>query len=150
MRAVIQRVSEANVTINNEITGEIGLGFLVLVGIEHADTQKDIDWLVRKITGLRVFSDKNGKMNLSIRDIEGGILAISQFTLHASCKKGNRPSFMKAAKPEAAIPLYNQFIISTEEALNKKIATGVFAADMKVSLINDGPVTIILDSQNPE
>jgi len=150
MRAVIQRVSKASVTIENKIQGKIEIGLLILLGIEETDTEKDIDWLVRKIIQLRIFSDENGKMNLSLQDVNGDILLISQFTLFASTKKGNRPSFIRSAKPEIAIPLYEQFIIETEKLLNKQIQTGIFGADMKVELLNDGPVTIIIDSKNPE
>lgn len=150
MRAVIQRVSNASVTIENKIQGKIEIGLLILLGIEETDTEKDIDWLVRKIIQLRIFSDENGKMNLSLQDVNGDILLISQFTLFASTKKGNRPSFIRSAKPAIAIPLYEQFIIETETQLNKKIQTGIFGADMKVELLNDGPVTIIIDSKNPE
>lgn len=150
MRAVIQRVSKASVTIENIIQGKIEIGLLILLGIEETDTEKDIDWLVRKIIQLRIFSDENGKMNLSLQDVKGDILLISQFTLFASTKKGNRPSFIRSAKPAIAIPLYEQFIIETEKLLNKKIQTGIFGADMKVELLNDGPVTIIIDNKNPE
>jgi D-tyrosyl-tRNA(Tyr) deacylase len=150
MRVVIQRVLSASVTIHQQVHSEIGPGFMILLGIESIDTEKDIDWLVKKIIGLRIFSDENEKMNLSIVDIHGEILIVSQFTLHASCKKGNRPSFIKAASPDIAIPLYETFILKTEAALGKKVATGVFGADMKVGLINDGPVTIIMDSHTIE
>lgn len=148
MIAVIQRVSEASVKINGVIKGEIKQGLLVLLGIAEEDDQSDIDWLTAKICGLRIFSDQEGKMNLNIEQINGNLLLISQFTLHASTKKGNRPSFIKAAKPEVAIPLYEQTIISFEQKLGEAIETGTFGADMKVSLTNDGPVTIIIDSQN--
>lgn len=148
MRAVIQRVTEANVTIDKKVNGAIGLGLLVLLGIEDIDTQDDINWLVRKISGMRIFSDAEDKMNLSITDVKGSFLVISQFTLHASTKKGNRPSFIKAARPEKAIPLYNQFCKLLHEESALKVATGIFGADMKVRLLNDGPVTIIIDSQN--
>ena len=148
MIVVIQRVSEASVTINQRIQGSIGSGFMILLGICHEDSQEDINWLCKKVVNLRVFSDQDGKMNLSIKDIQGEILLISQFTLHASTKKGNRPSFIDAAKPEVAIPLYKQFIQQLEQEFGQGIQTGEFGADMKVSLINDGPVTIIIDSKN--
>ncbi|MFD1063056.1 D-aminoacyl-tRNA deacylase [Winogradskyella litorisediminis] len=147
MKLVIQRTSQASVTINNIIVAEIKKGLVVLVGIENADTQEDIDWLCRKICGLRIFSDDDGKMNLSIQDIKGDIIVVSQFTLHASTKKGNRPSYIKAAKPEIAIPLYEAFKQTLQTHLQKPIQSGEFGADMKVSLINDGPVTIIIDSK---
>lgn len=147
MIAVIQRVSEASVKIEGEINGEIDKGFVVLLGIAENDDQTDIDWLVAKICSLRIFSDDEGKMNLNISQVSGNILLISQFTLHASTKKGNRPSFIQAARPEIAIPLYEKAILSFEEKMSNKIQTGVFGADMQVSLINDGPVTIIIDSQ---
>jgi D-tyrosyl-tRNA(Tyr) deacylase len=148
MRLVIQRVSEASVQINNQINGEIGKGLLILIGIEHEDTKDDADWLVKKVVNLRIFSDDEGKMNHSVIDIDGKALIISQFTLHASTKKGNRPSYIRAARPEYAIPLYNYFV--TEIAKHIPIETGEFGADMKVSLINDGPVTITMDSKNKE
>ena len=148
MIAVIQRVSEASVTIDNKINGKIDNGFLVLLGITHADTKEDIEWLGRKIIGMRIFSDQEGKMNLDLASINGNILLISQFTLHASTKKGNRPSFIEAARPEAAIPLYEQMIIFLEKELGKPIQCGKFGADMKVALVNDGPVTIVIDSKN--
>ena len=148
MIVVIQRVSEASVKINQSIQGSIKSGFMILLGICHEDNQEDINWLCKKIVNLRVFGDQEGKMNLSIKDIQGEILLISQFTLHASTKKGNRPSFIDAAKPEVAIPLYEQFIWQLEQELEQSIQTGEFGADMKVSLINDGPVTIIIDSKN--
>ena len=147
MIAVIQRVSEASVKTEGVIKGQIGLGFLVLLGIAHEDTTEDIDWLSKKIAGLRIFSDAEGKMNLSLQEVNGDILLISQFTLHASTKKGNRPSYINAARPEVAIPLYKSFIAATEKELGKPIQTGEFGADMKVSLINDGPVTIIIDTK---
>ena len=150
MRAVIQRVSEASVKINGEIKGEIGLGFMVLLGVEDLDTQEDVDWLSQKIASMRVFGDENGLMNKALADVNGNILLISQFTLHASTKKGNRPGFTRAAKPEKAIPLYEAFIRALESLLDKKIATGEFGADMKVSLINDGPVTIIMDTSDKD
>ncbi len=148
MIAVIQRVSEAKVTIDQNIKGEIKKGFLVFLGISHFDTEEDLDWLSNKIIGLRVFSDTDGKMNLSLEDIDGNILLISQFTLLASTKKGNRPSFIESAKPEIAIPFYTKMIEALSKKLGKDIQTGDFGADMKVSLINDGPVTITIDSKN--
>jgi D-tyrosyl-tRNA(Tyr) deacylase len=150
MRIIIQRVSEAHVKVNQKIIGEIQYGLLVLVGIEESDNQEDIDWLANKITQLRIFDDENGIMNKSLIDIDGQVLVISQFTLHALTKKGNRPSYIKAAKPEIAIPLYEMFINKLETILNKKVETGIFGADMKVSLINDGPVSIWIDSKNKE
>ncbi len=148
MRAVIQRVSEASVFINNQIRGKIRQGLLILLGIENSDNQEDIEWLSGKIVRLRIFRDQDGIMNLSVKDIDGEILLISQFTLHASTKKGNRPSYIKAAKPDIAIPLYEKFIIQLENDLGKSIATGEFGAMMEVSLINDGPVTIFIDTKN--
>ncbi len=150
MKVVIQRVSEASVTINTSIVAKINQGLLVLVGIEDADNQEDIDWLTSKICNLRIFSDENNVMNLSVKDINGDIILVSQFTLHASTKKGNRPSYIKASKPEIAIPLYEDFIAALEFVLGKKIQTGEFGADMKVSLVNNGPVTILIDSKNKE
>lgn len=150
MRAVIQRVSNASVTIESEITAEIDQGLLILLGIEHEDEEKDIIWLCRKISQLRIFSDNQGLMNLSVQDIDGGIIVVSQFTLHASTKKGNRPSYIRSARPDFAIPLYEQFIKTMESVAGRKIGTGTFGADMKVSLINDGPVTIIIDSKIKE
>lgn len=150
MRVVIQRVSEASVSIHQAIKGKIGAGFVVLVGIEEEDNQTDVEWICQKIIGLRIFSDENGLMNLSITDIKGEILIISQFTLHAQTKKGNRPSFIKAAKPNVAVPIYENTIVCLEKLLGKKIQTGEFGADMKVSLVNDGPVTILIDSKNKE
>ncbi len=148
MIAVIQRVSEASVKIDQQIKGEIKNGLLILLGIEEADSQEDIDWLSNKITRLRIFNDENEVMNKSLLDVAGDILLISQFTLQASTKKGNRPSYIKAAKPDIAIPLYENFIKATEKLLGKSIQTGEFGADMKVSLTNDGPVTIIIDTKN--
>jgi D-tyrosyl-tRNA(Tyr) deacylase len=148
MKVIIQRVSKASVTIDNKIKSKIGAGLLILLGIEELDTKEDIYWLCGKITKLRIFGDENGAMNLSIKDIDGDIILVSQFTLHASTKKGNRPSFIKAAKPEIAIPLYKQFILQIEKEIEKPIQTGVFGADMKVELVNDGPVTIQMDSKN--
>ncbi len=150
MKAVIQRVSESSVTINNEIVAQIQKGLLVLVGIEDADYQEDINWLTSKIANLRIFPDENEVMNLSLKDIDGEIIVVSQFTLHALTKKGNRPSYIKASKPEIAIPLYESFVNQMEIELGKKIQTGKFGADMKVSLVNDGPVTIIIDTKNKE
>ena len=147
MRAVIQRVSEASCTVDGSITGQIGVGFLVLLGVEDADTDEDLQWLAQKITGLRVFGDENGLMNKALADIGGDILLISQFTLFAQTKKGNRPSFIRAARPDKAIPMYAQMIKTLETITGKKIATGVFGADMKVSLVNDGPVTITIDTK---
>ena len=148
MIAVIQRVSEASVTIDQEIHGAIGKGFLVLLGITHGDAQEDVEWLGRKITGMRIFGDQDDKMNLDLAAVNGDILLISQFTLHASTKKGNRPSFIEAARPEVAIPLYEAMIKFLEKEMGKSIACGQFGADMKVALLNDGPVTIIIDSKN--
>ena len=148
MIAVIQRVSESSVKIQGKIKAEIGLGLMVLLGIEDADTQEDIDWLSKKIVNLRIFPDDNEVMNHSLLDVNGEILLISQFTLHASTKKGNRPSYIKAAKPDFAIPMYEKMIQALETELGKPIGTGVFGADMKVSLVNDGPVTILIDSKD--
>ncbi|MDD5149871.1 MAG: D-aminoacyl-tRNA deacylase [Flavobacterium sp.] len=148
MRVVIQRVSQASVTIDSKIVAEIQNGLLVLLGIEDADSQEDINWLCQKIANLRIFGDENEVMNLSVKDIDGDIIVVSQFTLHASTKKGNRPSYIKAAKPEIAIPLYENFLKKLETELGKKVQTGVFGADMKVALLNDGPVTILIDSKN--
>lgn len=148
MIAVIQRVSESSVSIAEKVKGKIGVGQLVLLGIEDADTQEDIQWLSKKIVQLRIFPDENGVMNRSLLEIGGEILLISQFTLHASTKKGNRPSYIKAAKPEVAVPLYEAMIFQLAEELGKPIQTGEFGANMQVSLVNDGPVTIILDSKN--
>ena len=148
MRIVLQRVSEASVTVENNKIADIQKGLLVLVGIEDADTQEDIDWLVGKIIKMRIFGDENDVMNCSVQDIDGDIIVVSQFTLHASTKKGNRPSYIKAAKPEFAIPMYENFVKSLEKDFNKKVQTGIFGADMKVSLLNDGPVTILMDSKN--
>ena len=150
MRVVIQRVSEASVKIDGRISGEIGKGLLILLGIEHEDDRSDADWLIQKIIGLRIFSDHEGKMNLSVAEVEGRFLVVSQFTLHASTKKGNRPSYIKAARPEHAIPMYNYFVDSLAKASETKVETGEFGADMKVSLVNDGPVTILMDSKNKE
>ena len=150
MKVVLQRVTSASVTVDDKIVGEIQKGIVVLVGIEEADSQEDIDWLVGKITQLRIFGDENGVMNLSVEEVNGDVLVVSQFTLHAATKKGNRPSYIKAARPEVAIPMYEKFVSSLEIKLGKKVATGIFGADMKVALLNDGPVTIIIDSKNKE
>ncbi len=150
MRVVIQRVSSATLSINNSCKSKIGKGLLVLLGIEDADTDEDIIWLCGKINRLRIFGDADGVMNLSVNDVSGEVLVVSQFTLHASTKKGNRPSYIKAAKPETAIPLYTRFIQQMEIELGKPIATGEFGADMQISLVNDGPVTIIIDTKNKE
>ncbi len=150
MKTVIQRVSEASVSIDGIVKSNINVGLLVLVGFEEEDTKEDLEWMCGKITRLRIFGDENGAMNLSVMDVDGEILVVSQFTLHASTKKGNRPSFIKAAKPDTAIPLYEQFIAQLEKETNKKIQTGEFGADMKVALTNDGPVTIMIDSKNKE
>ena len=147
MRAVIQRVSEASVTIGGTIVSEIKEGLLILLGIEPSDTEMDIEWLSKKIAGLRIFNDHNGVMNRSLLDENGDAIVVSQFTLHANTKKGNRPSYIKAAKPEIAIPLYEIFVSQLEKQLGKKIGTGEFGADMQVSLVNDGPVTILIDSK---
>ena len=148
MKVVIQRVSSASVTIETEIVANIQSGLLVLVGIEDEDSQDDINWLSQKIINLRIFADDNGVMNLSVKDIEGELIIVSQFTLHASTKKGNRPSYIKASKPDIAIPMYEKFVKQMELELGKKIQTGKFGADMKVALVNDGPVTIIIDSKS--
>ncbi|MBP6358682.1 MAG: D-tyrosyl-tRNA(Tyr) deacylase [Sediminibacterium sp.] len=150
MRVVIQRVLEASVVVDEKVVGAIGNGLLVLLGIEDADTIEDITWLSNKITGLRLFDDAAGVMNLSVKDIGGDILLISQFTLLASTKKGNRPSYIKASKPPIAVPLYEQMILTLSNDLGKAVQTGIFGADMKVSLINNGPVTITIDSKNKE
>ena len=150
MRSVIQRVSEASVKIDGKINGTIKKGLLVLVGIEDTDTAEDTEWLSNKIVNLRIFDDGDGVMNLSVIEVKGEILVVSQFTLHASTKKGNRPSYIKASKPEIAVPLYEKFIEQLEFNLVTPVQTGVFGADMKVSLINDGPVTIIIDTKNKE
>ena len=150
MKVVLQRVSSASVTVDGNKTADIQKGLLVLVGIEDADTQEDIDWLAGKIIKMRIFGDENDVMNCSVQDIDGDIIVVSQFTLHASTKKGNRPSYIKASKPEFAIPMYENFVKSLEKEFNKKVQTGIFGADMKVSLLNDGPVTILIDSKNRE
>lgn len=148
MIAVIQRVTQASVTIEGQVKGQIGLGFLILLGITHTDTQEDLEWLSKKIVGMRIFGDAEGKMNLDLKTVGGNILLISQFTLHANTKKGNRPSFIEAARPEAAIPLYEKMVQQLSLDLGQPIQTGEFGADMKVALLNDGPVTIIIDSKN--
>lgn len=148
MIAVIQRVTEASVTIENKINASIDSGLLVLIGIEDADVQEDIDWLAQKIVNLRIFNDETGVMNISVKDNGGDIIVVSQFTLHASTKKGNRPSYLKASKPDVAIPLYENFVQTISTQLGKPVQTGIFGADMKVNLLNDGPVTIIIDTKN--
>jgi len=150
MRIVLQRVSEASVTVEAAVTGAIGQGLLVLVGIEDADTDEDIQWLSNKIVNLRIFNDAAGVMNLGVKEVDGEILLVSQFTLHANTKKGNRPSYIKASKPAIAIPMYEKMIRQLEADLGKKIQTGIFGADMKIRLLNDGPVTILIDSKNKE
>ena len=150
MKAVIQRVSFAEVKVDDKIIGQIGLGLLILLGIEGADNASDIEWLARKILALRIFSDEDGKMNCDLGDVDGGLLVVSQFTLHASTKKGTRPSFIKASRPEKAIPMYEDFIAKCEELSGKKVETGKFGAMMGVELINDGPVTIIIDTKNKD
>lgn len=150
MRLLIQRVSSASVTIQNEMKSKIGKGLLIFVGITDTDSEEDIEWLTHKVAGLRIFDDDQGIPNLSVKDIDGEVLLISQFTLHAKTKKGNRPSYIRAAKPEIAVPLYEHFIQSLEQAIGKKIGTGTFGANMKVALVNDGPFTIWIDSENKE
>lgn len=150
MRVVIQRVTEASVTIEEKKVAEINQGLLILLGIEDTDSQEDIDWLCKKIMNLRIFDDENGVMNISIQDMNGNILVVSQFTLHASTRKGNRPSYIRAAKPDFSIPMYEQFCKTLEQELGKPIQTGKFGADMQVALVNDGPVTIIIDSHLKE
>jgi D-tyrosyl-tRNA(Tyr) deacylase len=150
MRIVIQRVSEASVKVDGKVLSEINQGMLILVGIEDADTDDDINWLTNKIIQLRIFDDENGTMNLSVKDVLGDIIIVSQFTLHASTKKGNRPSYIRASKPDFAIPMYNKFINSVEVELGKKVGSGQFGAMMEVSLVNDGPVTIIIDSKQKD
>jgi D-tyrosyl-tRNA(Tyr) deacylase len=150
MRAVIQRVTKASVSIKNSIKASVGNGLLVLVGIEEADNETDLEWLCSKIVQLRIFDDNNGVMNLSVKDISGEILAVSQFTLHAKTKKGNRPSYIKAARPEQAIPLYNRFVARLTELLGREVKTGEFGAMMQIELVNDGPVTIIVDTKEKE
>lgn len=150
MRAIVQRVSEADVTIAGAVVGRIGRGLLVLVGVETGDTAADVSWLATKVVQLRIFADETGKMNRDVREAEGGVLVVSQFTLHASTKKGNRPSFLRAARPEEAVPLYESFLAAVERETGRPPARGVFAADMLVRLVNDGPVTIPIDSRNRE
>lgn len=150
MKAVIQRVSQASVTIEGQIVADIQQGLLVLVGFEDEDNFEDINWLTAKIANLRIFGDENHVMNLSLKDINGEMIIVSQFTLHALTKKGNRPSYIKASKPDVVIPLYESFIVQMEAELDKKVQTGQFGADMKVSLLNDGPVTLIIDTKNKE
>jgi len=149
MKSVLQRVRHASVTVDNLVTGAIKSGLLVLVGIEDADTDEDLQWLSKKIVNLRIFDDENKVPNISVKDIDGDILLVSQFTLHANTKKGNRPSYIKASKPGFAIPMYEKMIAQLENDLGKKIYTGIFGADMKVELLNDGPVTIVIDTKNP-
>ena len=150
MRAVIQRVSSASVAVDGKKISEIQHGLLILLGIESADANQDVEWLSRKIVNLRIFNDTDGVMNKSLLDIEGDAIVVSQFTLHAATNKGNRPSYIKAAKPDVAIPLYEQFVAQIETDLNKKVGVGIFGADMKVELLNDGPVTILIDTKNKE
>jgi len=150
MRVIIQRVSKASVTVNKKITGEINKGLLILVGIENSDNQEDVNWLVHKIIHLRIFEDEKGIMNKSLLEINGEVLVVSQFTLHAKTKKGNRPSYIRAAKPEIAIPLYESFVEELKKKLTQKVATGIFGAKMNVNLSNYGPVTIIIDTKNKE
>ena len=150
MKAVIQRVTSAAVRVDNKVIAQIEHGLLVLIGIETADNADDIIWLTSKIANLRIFNDENHVMNLSLKDVNGDVIVVSQFTLHAATKKGNRPSYIKAAKPEIAVPLYESFVLQLEIETGKKVQTGLFGADMKVSLINDGPVTIVIDSKNKE
>lgn len=150
MRAVIQRVTKASVTIEGKIHSSIGTGLLVFLGIEDADADEDIEWLSQKIVNLRIFNDENGVMNISVKDVMGEILVISQFTLHASTKKGNRPSYIKASKPDFAVPMYEKFLQQLTNDVGKNVSSGIFGADMKVELINDGPVTIAIDTKNKE
>jgi len=150
MRAVLQRVTQASCTVDGEVTGAIDAGFLVLLGIEDADALEDLDWLAQKIIGMRVFGDENGMMNKALADVGGDILLISQFTLFASTKKGNRPGFTRAARPDVAIPLYEKMIEKLSALLGKKVKTGIFGADMKIALLNDGPVTILIDTKDKE
>ncbi|WP_127141162.1 D-aminoacyl-tRNA deacylase [Flagellimonas marinaquae] len=150
MRAVLQRVSKASVTVDSELISSIGKGLLVLLGIEDADGQEDVEWLTNKIVNLRIFNDENDVMNRSVLDVHGQIIVVSQFTLHAQTKKGNRPSYIKAAKPDIAVPMYERFVSVLEQKLGKKVGTGIFSADMKVELLNDGPVTIVIDTKNKE
>lgn len=148
MRAVIQRVSHASVTVEGTLTASIGAGLLILVGIEEADTARDAEWLAAKIGGLRIFNDAEGVMNLSVKDIEGELIVVSQFTLHALTKKGNRPSYIRAARPEIAIPLYEHFVDILRQVSGRPVGTGIFGADMQVQLLNDGPVTLLIDTHN--
>lgn len=150
MKLVIQRVSETRVVVNNETTADIGLGLLILQGVTHEDSTADVDWLVNKVIGMRIFSDDAGLMNLSVKDVSGSIVVVSQFTLFASTKKGNRPSYLEAARPDVAIPLYEYFVKKLRTVSGLKVETGVFGGDMKVSLLNDGPVTIVIDSKKRE
>jgi len=150
MRAVVQRVTQASCTVDDQVTGEIGNGFLVLLGIEDTDTKEDLDWLAQKIANMRVFGDENDLMNKSLSDIDGNILLISQFTLFAATKKGNRPGFTRAARPDKAIPLYEEMIKQLSSLINKEVQCGIFGADMKISLLNDGPVTIIMDTKDKD
>ncbi|MBL4560437.1 MAG: D-tyrosyl-tRNA(Tyr) deacylase [Labilibaculum sp.] len=150
MRVVIQRVTQASVSVDSKITGQISKGLMVLVGIENADTAEDSEWLSKKVCNLRIFDDEDGVMNKSLLDVDGNLLVISQFTLHAKTKKGNRPSYISAAKPDISIPLYENFVACLEKESGKKVETGKFGAEMKVSLINDGPVTIVMDTKNKE
>jgi D-tyrosyl-tRNA(Tyr) deacylase len=150
MRAIIQRVTQASCRVEDEITGAVEQGFLVLLGIEDADEQEDLDWLAQKIAGMRIFNDENGLMNKSLADVDGNILLISQFTLFAATKRGNRPGFTRAARPDKAIPLYEQMVRKLSELIGKNVQTGIFGADMKISLLNDGPVTISIDTKNKE
>ena len=150
MRTVLQRVSKASVTVDGKVISSIGKGLLVLLGIEDADNKDDIDWLANKILNLRIFNDADDMMNRSVADVNGDIIVVSQFTLHALIKKGNRPSYIKAAKPDAAVPMYEEFVQVLEQKLGKKVGTGIFGADMKVELLNDGPVTILIDTKNKE
>ena len=150
MRAVVQRVKQASVTVSGEIVSEIGFGLLIFLGIEPSDNEEDINWLVKKVANLRIFNDEEGVMNISLLDNGGEVLVISQFTLHASTKKGNRPSYIRAAKPDIAIPIYEDFVTRLQDNLGKKVGAGIFGADMKVSLLNDGPVTIFIDTKNKE
>jgi D-aminoacyl-tRNA deacylase len=150
MRAVIQRVTQASCTVDGEVTGKINTGFLILLGIEDADTTEDLQWLAQKICSLRIFGDENGLMNKALADVDGNILLISQFTLFAQTKKGNRPSFLRAARPDKAIPMYEEMIKTLSEITGRNIATGIFGADMNISLVNDGPVTIVMDTKDKE
>ena len=150
MRAVLQRVTQASCTVDGNITGQIETGFLVLLGVEETDTAEDLDWLAQKIVNMRIFGDENGLMNKALADVNGDILLISQFTLFASTKKGNRPGFTKAARPDIAIPLYERMVEKLAELTVKKIQTGIFGADMKIALVNDGPTTILIDTKNKE